>query len=123
MNDEYPTELSTLYSPNSNIHLFLFHLLYQFQYDIPMLTKVCIENMGSCLRVDNAAKIFYLADLHQLAELKSFAGNFIANNRREVRNSEGWAEFVKPNPVLIEELFDMVGDFNDSVVTKRARLE
>ena len=76
------------------------------QYDIPPLVEACIESMLTNIGVDSAAKVFYFADLHQLDGLKEQTLQFIAEYPKEVRKSDGWAQYIKPNVELFEQIFD-----------------
>ena len=59
---------------------------------------------------ENAAKYFYLADLYQLPLLKSKAMEFITRNQKQVRQSDGWKEFIQPKSELLEMLFEYAAE-------------
>ncbi|KAI2808905.1 hypothetical protein BLOT_000046 [Blomia tropicalis] len=71
------------------------------KYDLKPLIKLCIETMIEHLEVENAAEIFYLADLHSLDMLKDIVISFINNNSFDVMNSEGWTKFISKNVHLL----------------------
>ena len=67
--------------------------------------EACIREMVANLKVENAARIFYLADLHQLADVKQLVCQFIYMHAQQVRQSEGWKQFIKNNFGLLEQIF------------------
>ena len=69
------------------------------------LIKLCIETMVEHLKAENAAEIFYLADLHSLNVLKDIVMSFINNNSIDVMNSEGWTKFISKNAHLVVQLY------------------
>ena len=90
----------------------MFHQIYnvsffspRIQYDLPLLVELCVREMAANIEVENAARIFYLADLHQLADVKQQACQFIYMHAQQVRQSEGWKRFIKPNAGLLQHLF------------------
>lgn len=60
--------------------------------------------MLTSLTAENAAKYFYLADLHQLEVFKEQIANFIGQNQSAVRNSTAWKEFIGKEQ--LQQLYD-----------------
>ena len=76
------------------------------------LIKLCVETMIEQLKVENAAEIFYLADLHSLDVLKDIVISFINNNSFDVMNSEGWTKFISKNVHLVIQLYAILSETN-----------
>lgn len=64
--------------------------------------------MMGTITVENAAKYFYLADLHNLGHLKGPVAEFIDKKKEAVRKSAGWKQFIRPNGALLGQLFDLM---------------
>ena len=60
--------------------------------------------------LESAAKLFVIADLHHLDELKLQAMDFINRNPRKVMDTDGWKLYLKSRPDLIEELYGNLAD-------------
>ena len=64
--------------------------------------------------MDNVASIFLWADRHNATELKSKATEFIVKNSKQVVETEGWKEIMKPERMdLIGELFQAMANFRN----------
>ena len=59
--------------------------------------------MATNIEVKSAAQLYYLADLHQLDDVKQLAAKFIDGHFQQVQQSDGWTQFI--TSVLLEELF------------------
>ena len=68
--------------------------------------QCCIYYMHSTISATNACKIHYLAELHNLADLKQQVMEYIVLNANDVRASSGWKEYIRPNFDLLEMLFE-----------------
>ncbi|XP_017462283.1 PREDICTED: protein roadkill-like, partial [Rhagoletis zephyria] len=76
------------------------------KYDIQPLIQICVSHMHKSICPQSAAKIFYIADLYRIEPLKSQAIDYICQHAAEVRESETWAQYVRPSSDLLEELFN-----------------
>ena len=75
------------------------------QYQIESLKKLCEQSLCQGLNVDNAASVFLWAEMHNAAELKSSAAEFIVTNSKQVMATEGWGQIMKTNRMeLLAEL-------------------
>lgn len=75
------------------------------KYDIQSLINLCVESMMHQICTETAAKLYYTADVYQLSELKQVAINFINLDPLKVIETDGWKEYIKIRPDLIEELY------------------
>lgn len=78
------------------------------QYDIQPLVKVCIESMLRNISSENVARIFFVADIYQLKELKLKAMDYITHSNEQsvkVMASKDWAKYILPKPLLMQKLF------------------
>ena len=71
------------------------------------LKTLCVKHLASNLDVESVTETFLLADMHQVAELKSKCINFITEKSNQVISTEGWKSFMRANRIdLMAELFE-----------------
>ena len=73
-----------------------------------MLVEACIQHMFANIKVENAAKVFYLADLHHSEDLKREAGRFFRKHHQQVEQTDDWKQLIKKNPVLLKQMAEFV---------------
>lgn len=78
------------------------------QYNLPFLVEECSDSIVSNLCISNAAYFFHFANLTQQKELKKEIGKFIVKNKRQVRQSDGFMEFIRPDSNLVDQFIDLL---------------
>jgi len=76
------------------------------RYNIPSLMSLCEETMVSNMNVDNAAELYQLADFYDAIHLLPAVKQFIIQNLKKVKDTNGWKECVYGNAQLVDELLE-----------------
>ena len=65
---------------------------------------MCEEALCSSLTVENATKVFELADQHS-SQLKTQAIEFINSHAEEVMETDGWKDMLRQCPTIVADTF------------------
>jgi len=96
------------------------------KYNLAYLKGCCEEQLMSKVSTENVCEMFVVADLYRAPSLKQVALTYVANFRKEVTNSQSWAQLKEKEPALangvLEYLLEIaVGDSPPDA--KRARID
>ena len=82
------------------------HLLVAAEkYNLVDLKKFCEESLCVNMTVENVLDLIELADLHDAANLRATALEFIGKNAKEVSAQKGWREKI---PDLMADIFEAI---------------
>ena len=83
---------------------FLCTALYERHAIINVITMIrtpkvmCEKALCESLKVENAADVWSLAELHSATQLQSQALDFISRNADKVKATEGWKNMLRKSP-------------------------
>jgi len=78
------------------------------KYDLKELKVLCEDHLCAKLSQDNVLDILVLADIHCASTLRSWALQFVADNRKKIVAKKEWRGKLTKYPELMEEIIDII---------------
>ena len=78
------------------------------KYDLMELKQKCEVSLSLDLDVDNVLDTLVLADLYRASNLRDFALQFVADNRKIIFSQTEWRGKLTKNPEILEDIVDIL---------------
>lgn len=74
------------------------------RFQLAGLKEMADQVLRVSLNNDNACRVLVLADMHGAKELKQEAVRYVAQNKTQVIQTDGWQQMIVSNPALVTEV-------------------